>query len=111
MSQSRLWLKVLFVTVIVLLAVAPCAALAAPQESSAASTSAAVISAPPPPRAGPPPPPKAGLCSYRVRRGDTLANIAWHRFTSVSYLAWINGIRNPNLVYAGQWLRVPCRSR
>jgi LysM repeat protein len=46
-----------------------------------------------------------------VRRGDTLAKIAWRYRTSVSFLARLNGLRNPNLIYAGQWLRVPCGRR
>jgi LysM repeat protein len=111
MSRSRRYLSLLLVVVVALLVVFPGAALAAAPASTAASSGSAVVGAPPPPKVGPPPPPGGGLCTYRVRRGDTLASIAWHRFTSVSYLASINGIRNPNRIYAGQPLRVPCRSR
>jgi len=111
MSHLTRSLMFLLVVVLTVLVVVPGAALAASPASTAASTCGTGVSAPPPPRAGLPPPPGGGVCSYRVRRGDTLANIAWHRFTGVSHLASINGIRNPNLIYAGQWLRVPCRAR
>jgi LysM repeat protein len=45
---------------------------------------------------------------YQVRWGDTLNSIA--RYTGVS--AWsisqANGLANPNTIYAGQWLWIPC---
>ena len=43
---------------------------------------------------------------YVVRRGDTLGSIAARYGTSVSTLAAINGIANPNHIYVGQHLRV-----
>ncbi|MCC7354913.1 MAG: LysM peptidoglycan-binding domain-containing protein [Anaerolineae bacterium] len=42
-----------------------------------------------------------------VRRGETLANIAWRYGVSVNALVRLNGIRNPNLIYVGQRLRIP----
>jgi len=39
---------------------------------------------------------------YTVRWGDTLAKIATRYGTSVAFLARYNGIRNPNIIYAGQ---------
>ena len=42
-----------------------------------------------------------------VRRGETLANIAWRYGVSVNALIRLNGIRNPNLIYVGQRLRIP----
>lgn len=42
-----------------------------------------------------------------VRRGDTLSQIAREYNTSYEYLARINAIANPNLIYVGQRLRVP----
>jgi hypothetical protein len=48
------------------------------------------------------------VCWYRVHWGDTLARIAWRYGTSFYYLAWVNHLRNPNRIYAGQYLRVPC---
>jgi LysM repeat protein len=107
MSKSRLWPNVVLITIIVGLLLVPGAALAAPGAASAGSSSAIGNSVAPPP----PGPPPGGACSYHVRRGDTLANIAWRYGTSVPYLARLNGLRNPNLIYAGQWLRVPCQRR
>ena len=40
--------------------------------------------------------------SYRVQFGQTLAGIARYFGTSVGYLASINGITNPNRIFAGQ---------
>ncbi len=42
-----------------------------------------------------------------VRRGDTLSQIAGKYNTSYEYLAKINNIPNPNLIYVGQTLKVP----
>ena len=39
---------------------------------------------------------------YKVKRGDTLSEIAQTHNTTVRHLAQINGIRNPNLIYAGE---------
>lgn len=43
----------------------------------------------------------------RVNRGETLSGIAIKYNTSYQYLARINGIANPNLIYVGQELKVP----
>ena len=43
---------------------------------------------------------------YRVRSGDTLSAIARRYGTTVSYLAYLNGISNVNYIYTGQLLRV-----
>ncbi len=45
--------------------------------------------------------------TYTVVRGDTLSTIATRFNTTVAVLAQLNGILNPNLIYAGQVLRVP----
>lgn len=42
-----------------------------------------------------------------VQRGNTLSQIAMEYNTSYEYLAKINNIANPNLIYTGQILRVP----
>ena len=42
-----------------------------------------------------------------VRRGNTLSGIAREYNTSYQYLAKINDIPNPNLIYVGQKLKVP----
>ena len=43
---------------------------------------------------------------YRVQRGNTLWGIAKQYNTSVANLVRMNGIRNPNLIYPGQIIRV-----
>lgn len=43
---------------------------------------------------------------YRVRRGDRLWRIAKMYRTTVNNIARLNGITNPNLIYAGQVLRI-----
>lgn len=42
-----------------------------------------------------------------VKRGDTLSQIARQYNTSYQYLARINDIQNPNLIYVGETLKVP----
>jgi len=41
---------------------------------------------------------------YVVCRGDTLSGIARYYGENLAYLAWHNGIANPNLIYAGQFI-------
>lgn len=43
---------------------------------------------------------------YTVRSGDTLSHIATRYGTSYKTLAKLNGIKNPNLIYTGQTLRL-----
>lgn len=47
---------------------------------------------------------------YVVRRGDTLGRIAARFGTSITALMNANGIRNPNLIYVGQRLRLSGKS-
>jgi LysM repeat protein len=49
-----------------------------------------------------------GGCTYVVRRGDTLYSIANRCGTCVQTLAQMNGLCNPNVIYVGQRLHVPC---
>jgi LysM repeat protein len=58
--------------------------------------------------APPPPPPPPGCCIYVVKPGDTMGAIAKHYHTTVAVLARMNGIKNPNKIYVGQKLKVPC---
>lgn len=44
---------------------------------------------------------------YRIRRGDTLSQIARTYHVSVNTLVQVNGIQNPNLIYVGETLRIP----
>ncbi len=48
----------------------------------------------------------AGFITYTVVRGDTLSEIAQRFGTTVGALAAENGIKNPNLIYAGQVLKI-----
>jgi hypothetical protein len=50
------------------------------------------------------------MATYLIRSGDTLSGIAARYKTSVSALAKLNGIANPNLIYAGRSLRLPGHS-
>lgn len=45
--------------------------------------------------------------TYVVRQGDTLFSIATRYGTTVQVLMQMNGLSNPNFVYAGQVLNVP----
>ncbi len=47
-------------------------------------------------------------CYHGVYFGETLSGIAGRYGTSTYYLMQINGIQNPNLIYAGSVMRVPC---
>lgn len=49
-------------------------------------------------------------CYHSVYFGETLSGIAARYGTSAYYLMQINGIQNPNLIYAGATMRVPCAS-
>ncbi len=48
--------------------------------------------------------------TYTVRPGDTLSQIAQRHGTTVDELVRLNNIRNPNLIYPGQELRLPLSS-
>ena len=45
---------------------------------------------------------------YLVRRGDTLSSLARRFGTTVSAIAAANGLVNPNLIFAGRFLLIPC---
>ncbi|MCU0696659.1 MAG: LysM peptidoglycan-binding domain-containing protein [Myxococcaceae bacterium] len=47
------------------------------------------------------------MSTYQIRRGDTLSALASRFGTSVSALARLNNIKNPDLIYAGATLRLP----
>ena len=44
--------------------------------------------------------------TYTVQSGDTLSGIAQRYSTTYQHLAEINGIENPNLIYAGQEIKI-----
>jgi LysM repeat protein len=51
--------------------------------------------------------PSSGTQVYTVRRGDTLAAIAYRHGTTAWAIASANGLANPNYIYVGQKLRIP----
>jgi putative chitinase len=63
-----------------------------------------------PPKPPPcPVPPKPGCGTYYVVRcGDTLSGIAWRYGVNMWSIVRANGIANPNCIYAGQRLYIPC---
>jgi hypothetical protein len=52
-----------------------------------------------------------GRCSngfyYTVRWGDTIGDLAWRFGVNSTYLSRVNGLWNPNRIYAGQTLWIP----
>lgn len=48
--------------------------------------------------------------TYIVKSGDTLSGIATKYGTTYQELANYNGISNPNLIYVGQVIKIPCKS-
>ncbi len=84
MKRLRLFVPVAVIAAVLLL-MAPAAALAAPNEGEHHS---------------------GCVQWHRVRCGQTLAEIARMYGTSVSYLTAINGLANPNVIYAGTSLCV-----
>lgn len=43
---------------------------------------------------------------YTVQRGNTLSQIAYEYGTTVNEIAGLNGIRNPNLIFPGEVLKI-----
>ena len=64
-------------------------------------------SAPPPSTPPPSTPDEPGYTNYVVQRGDTLNSIGRKFGVSWVEIAEANGIVNPNLIYAGQVLKIP----
>jgi LysM repeat protein len=61
-----------------------------------------------PPETPPPTtPPTTGTGTYMVQPGDTLSRIAVRFGTTVQELVVLNNLSNPNLIYAGQTLKIP----
>ncbi len=57
-----------------------------------------------------PPPPPRPACGYwyPVRFGQTLSGIAAQTGVSAYTIAAVNGLANPNVIYAGMSLWIPC---
>lgn len=60
-----------------------------------------------PPQPSPQPSPAPEYITYVIQPGDTLSGIASRYGTTVSALASLNKISNPNQIYAGNTIRVP----
>lgn len=58
------------------------------------------------PGGAPAPSPSPSVTTYTIQPGDTLSGIAAQYGTSVSSLVALNGIANPDVIYAGQTIRV-----
>jgi LysM repeat protein len=54
------------------------------------------------------PPTSPGCGAHIVRRGETLYSLARRYGTTVWALAMLNHLPNPNVIYAGQRLLIPC---
>lgn len=54
-----------------------------------------------------PPPKPPTTTTYKIKKGDTLSELAVKNHTTVSALAKLNGIKNVNLIYAGHTLKIP----
>ena len=61
----------------------------------------------PAPSPSPSPAPSPDYITYVIQPGDTLSGIAQRYGTTVSALSSLNGISNPDLIYAGNTIRVP----
>ena len=71
-----------------------------PKEIGGGSTTPSI------PKPSPAPAPAPAARTYTVQSGDTLSGIAAKYGTTYQHLASINGISNPNLIYAGQVLKI-----
>ena len=54
-----------------------------------------------------PKPPSPQYTAYVIRSGDTLSEIAQRFGTTIATLQALNNIQNPNLIYAGNTIRIP----
>lgn len=71
-----------------------------------ATSSSTPAPTPQPTPAPAPKPTPTAVRTYTVRAGDTLSGIASKYGTTYQHLAQINGISNPNLIYAGQVIKI-----
>lgn len=49
-----------------------------------------------------------GKILYTIRYGDTLSQLALEHHSTVQEIALLNNIANPDLIYAGEMIRIPC---
>ncbi len=86
---------------------APAPAPAPTAAPSPAPVPAPVPAPPPPPRQSTPSAPSSGGETYVVVTGDTLSRIATRTGTTVDLLVKANSIKNANMIYVGQVLKLP----
>ena len=55
-------------------------------------------------------PSPTGGCAYVIQYGDTLSGIAYRHGVSINSVVQANNLVNPNRIYAGQRLVIPCAS-
>src|SRR5690606_23834364 len=77
------------------------------EETAVPTTEEQPLPATPTATASAPSAPAATGRTHTVQRGETLNIIARMYGTTASAIAQLNGIVNPNLIYAGQVLRIP----
>ena len=51
--------------------------------------------------------PKVNVTTYKIKNGDTLGSIAKRHNTTVDAIAKINNIKNPNMIYVGDIIKIP----
>lgn len=61
----------------------------------------------PPKKPKPPKKPSPTYFTYKVKKGDTLSELAAKYHTTVDELVKLNHIKNANLIYIGQTLKIP----
>ncbi|WP_243207198.1 LysM peptidoglycan-binding domain-containing protein [Mediterraneibacter hominis] len=61
----------------------------------------------PSPDPSPSPSPSPDYVTYVIQSGDTLSGIAQRFGTTYQAIASLNGLSNPNLIYAGQTIKIP----
>ncbi len=99
----RHWRIILFLTVLLALGFS-----ALPVLPSDAALSLRPVTAPAQPAPKPASLKRATGCVYWIQRGDNLFRIGLRYGVSYTYLALLNGIPNPNLIFAGTSIAVPC---
>lgn len=50
------------------------------------------------------------MTTYTVKKGDTLTSIAKKFNTTVGELVSSNGLKNPDIIYGGQVLKIPSKA-
>lgn len=54
-----------------------------------------------------PKPSASGVTTYKIKTGDTLSSIAKKFDTTIEAIRELNNIKNPNMIYAGDTIKIP----